>query len=178
MQKRKLGKSNLEVSAIGLGCMGLGLSYHRGPAPDRNAMIALIRKAVELGVTFFDTAEVYGPFINEELVGEALFPFRKEVVIATKFGSNFENGKPTGLNSRPERIRQVAEESLKRLKSESIDLFYQHRFDPDVPIEDVAGTMKDLIRQGKVNHFGLCEVGAPTIRRAHAVEPLTAVQSD
>ena len=176
MQKRKLGKSNLEVSAIGLGCMGL--SYHRGPAPDGNAMIALIRKAVELGVTFFDTAEVYGPFINEELVGEALFPFRKEVVIATKFGSNIENGKPTGLNSRPERIRQVAEESLKRLKSESIDLFYQHRFDPDVPIEDVAGTMKDLIRQGKVNHFGLCEVGAPTIRRAHAVQPLTAVQSD
>jgi len=137
MQKRKLGSSNLEVSAIGLGCMGM--SYHRGPAPDRNAMIALIRKAVELGVTFFDTAEVYGPFINEELVGEALFPFRKEVVIATKFGSNFENGKPTGLNSRPERIRQVAEESLKRLKSESIDLFYQHRFDPNVPIEEVAG---------------------------------------
>ncbi len=176
MQKRKLGTSNLEVSAIGLGCMGM--SYHRGPAPDRNAMIALIRKAVELGVTLFDTTEVYGPFINEELVGEALFPFRKEVVIATKFGSNFENGKSTGLNSRPERIRQGAEESLKRLKSESIDLSYQHRFDPDVPIEDVAGTVKDLIRQGKVKHFGPCEVGAQTIRRAHAVQPLTAVQSE
>ena len=176
MQKRKLGNSNLEVSAIGLGCMGM--SYHRGPAPERNAMIALIRKAVELGVTLFDTAEVYGPFINEELVGEALFPFRSEVVIATKFGSNFENGKPTGLNSRPERICQVAEESLKRLKSESIDLFYQHRFDPNVPIEDVAGTVKDLIRQGKVKHFGLCEVGAQTIGRAHAVQPITAVQSE
>src|SRR6516162_4381747 len=176
MQKRKLGNSNLEVSAIGLGCMGM--SYHRGPAPGRNAMIVLIRKAVELGVTFFDTAEVYGPFINEELVGEALFPFRSEVVIATKFGSNFENGKPTGLNSRPERIRQVAEESLKRLKSESIDLFYQHRLDPNVPIEDVAGTVNDLIQQGKVKHFGLCEVGAQTIRRAHAVQSLTAVQSE
>jgi aryl-alcohol dehydrogenase-like predicted oxidoreductase len=176
MQKRKLGESNLEVSAIGLGCMGM--SYHRGPAPDRNAMIALIRKAVELGVIFFDTAEVYGPFINEELVGEALFPFRKEVVIATKFGSNIENGKSTGLNSRPEHILQVAEESLKRLKSESIDLFYQHRFDPNVPIEDVAGTVKDLIQQGKVKHFGLCEVSAQTIRRAHAVQPLTAVQSE
>jgi aryl-alcohol dehydrogenase-like predicted oxidoreductase len=176
MQKRKLGEGNLEVSAIGLGCMGM--SYHRGPAPERNAMITLIRKAVELGVTFFDTAQVYGPFINEELVGEALVPFRTEVVIATKFGHNFENGKATGLNSRPERIRQVAEDSLKRLKSESIDLFYQHRFDPDVPIEDVAGTVKDLIRQGKVKHFGLCEVGAQTIRRAHAVQPLTAVQSE
>jgi aryl-alcohol dehydrogenase-like predicted oxidoreductase len=176
MQKRKLGEGNLEVSAIGLGCMGM--SYHRGPAPERDAMITLIRKAVELGVTFFDTAQVYGPFINEELVGEALFPFRTEVVIATKFGHNFENGKATGLNSRPERIRQVAEDSLKRLKSESIDLFYQHRFDPDVPIEDVAGTVKDLIRQGKVKHFGLCEVGAQTIRRAHAVQPLTAVQSE
>src|ERR1700685_3003281 len=151
MQKRKLGNSNLEVSAIGLGCMGM--SYHRGPAPDRNAMIALIRKAVELGVTFFDTAEVYGPFINEELVGEALFPFRRDVVIATKFGSKIENGKSTGLNSRPEHIRQVAEESLKRLKSESIDLFYQHRFDPNVPVEDVAGTVKDLIQQGRVKHF-------------------------
>ena len=176
MQKRKLGDSNLEVSAIGLGCMGM--SYHRGPAPDRNAMIALIRGAVELGVTLFDTAEVYGPFINEELVGEALFPFRKEVVIASKFGSNFENGKAMGLNSRPERIRQVAEESLKRLKSERIDLFYQHRFDPNLPIEDVAGTVKDLIRQGKVKHFGLCEVGAQTIRRAHAVQPLSAVQCE
>ena len=176
MEKRKLGKSSLEVSALGLGCMGM--SYHRGPAPDRNAMIALIRKAVELGVTLFDTAEVYGPFTNEELVGEALFPFRKEVVIATKFGFNFENGKSTGLNSRPERIRQVAEESLKRLKSRSIDLFYQHRFDPNVPIEDVAGTVKDLIREGKVKHFGLCEVGAQTVRRAHSVQPLTAVQSE
>jgi aryl-alcohol dehydrogenase-like predicted oxidoreductase len=176
MQKRKLGNSDLEVSAIGLGCMGM--SYHRGPAPDRNAMIALIRRAVELGVTFFDTAEVYGPFINEELVGEALFPFRKEVIVATKFGSNIENGKSVGLNSRPKHIRQVVEESLKRLKSESIDLFYQHRLDPSVPIEDVAGAVKDLIRQGKVKHFGLCEVGAQTIRRAHAVHPLTAVQSE
>src|ERR1700761_7497178 len=176
MQKRKLGNSNLEVSAIGLGCMGM--SYHRGPAPDRKAMIALIRKAVELGVTFFDTAEVYGPFINEELVGEALFPFRKDVVIATKFGSKIENGKSTGLNSRPEHILQVAEESLKRLKSESIDLFYQHRFDPNVPIEDVAGTVKDLIQQGKVKHFGLCEVSAQTIRRAHVVQAVTAVQSE
>jgi aryl-alcohol dehydrogenase-like predicted oxidoreductase len=176
MQKRKLGNSGLEVSAIGLGCMGM--SYHRGPAPDSSAMIALIRKAVELGVTFFDTAEVYGPFINEELVGEALSPFRPQVIIATKFGSKFENGKPTGLDSRPQHIRQVAEESLKRLKSESIDLFYQHRFDPNVPIEDVAGTVKDLIRQGKVKHFGLCEVGAETIRRAHAVQPVSAVQSE
>src|SRR5258708_6755924 len=176
MQKRKLGNSNLEISAIGLGCMGM--IYHGGPAAVRNAMIALIRKAVDFGVTFFDTAEVYGTLINEELVGEALFPCRKEVVIATKFGSNFENGKPTGLNSRPERIRQVAEESLKRLKSESIDLFYQHRFDPNVPIEEVAGTVKDLIQQGKVKHFGLYEVGAQTIRRAHAVQPLTAVQSE
>jgi aryl-alcohol dehydrogenase-like predicted oxidoreductase len=176
MQKRKLGNSGLEVSAIGLGCMGM--SYHRGPAPDSNAMIALIRKAVELGVTFFDTAEVYGPFINEELVGEALSPFRTQVVIATKFGSKFENGKPTGLDSQPKHIRQVAEESLKRLKSESIDLFYQHRFDANVPIEDVAGTVKDLIRQGKVKHFGLCEVSAKTIHRAHAVQPVTAVQSE
>jgi aryl-alcohol dehydrogenase-like predicted oxidoreductase len=176
MQKRKLGNSNLEVSAIGLGCMGM--SYHRGPAPESNAMIALIRRAVELGVTFFDTAEVYGPFINEELVGQALFPFRNEVVIATKFGSNIENGKPTGLNSQPEHIRQVAEESLKRLKSESIDLFYQHRVDPNVPIEDVAETVRDLIRQGKVKHFGLCEVSAETIRHAHAVQPVSAVQSE
>jgi aryl-alcohol dehydrogenase-like predicted oxidoreductase len=176
MQKRKLGNSGLEVSAIGLGCMGM--SYHRGPAPDRHAMITLIRKAVELGVTFFDTAEVYGPFINEELVGEALSPFRTEVVIATKFGSKFENGKPIGLDSRPEHIRQVAEESLKRLKAESIDLFYQHRFDPNVPIEDLAGAVKDLIREGKVKHFGLCEVGAETIRRAHAVLPVSAIQSE
>lgn len=176
MQKRKLGKSGLEVSALGLGCMGM--SYHRGPAPDRNAMIALIRKAVELGVTLFDTAEVYGPFINEELVGEALAPLRKDAAVATKFGFNIENGKSTGLNSRPERIRQVAEDSLKRLKRDSIDLFYQHRLDPDVPIEDVAGTVKDLIRQGKVKHFGLCEVSAQTIRQAHAIQPLTAVQSE
>jgi aryl-alcohol dehydrogenase-like predicted oxidoreductase len=176
MQKRKLGKSGLEVSALGLGCMGM--SYHRGPAPDRNAMIALIRKAVEVGVTLFDTAEVYGPFINEELVGEALAPLRKEAAVATKFGFKIENGKSTGLNSRPERIRQVAEDSLKRLKRDSIDLFYQHRLDPNVPIEDVAGTVRDLIRQGKVKHFGLCEVSAETIRRAHAVQPLTAVQSE
>ena len=170
------GNSSLQVSALGLGCMGM--SYHRGPAPDRNAMIALIGKAVELGVTLFHTAEVYGPFINEELVGEALFPFRKEVVIATKFGFNFENGKLTGLNSRPERIRQVADESLRRLKSESIDLLYQHRVDPNVPIEEVAETVRDLSRQGKVKHFGLCEVNAQTIRRAHSVQPLTAVQSE
>jgi aryl-alcohol dehydrogenase-like predicted oxidoreductase len=176
MKKRKLGQSGLEVSAVGLGCMGM--SYHRGPAPDRNAMIALIRKAVELGVTLFDTAEVYGPFINEELVGEALAPYRKEVAVATKFGFNFKNGISTGPNSRPERIRQAAEESLKRLKRDSIDLFYQHRLDPNVPIEEVAGTVKDLMRQGKVMHFGLCEVSAETIRRAHAVQPLTAVQSE
>src|ERR1700747_2780894 len=176
MKKRKLGNSGLEVSDVGLGCMGM--SYHRGPAPDRHAMITLIRKAVELGVTFFDTAEVYGPFINEELVGEALSPFRSQVIIATKFGSKFENGKPTGLDSRPEHIRQVAEESLKRLKSESIDLFYQHRFDPNVPIEDVAGTVKDLIRQGKVKHFGLSEAGVGTVRRAHGVQPGTALQSE
>jgi aryl-alcohol dehydrogenase-like predicted oxidoreductase len=176
MKTRKLGNSDLEVSALGLGCMGM--SYHRGPAPDRSAMIALIRTAVELGVTFFDTAEVYGPFINEELVGEALFPFRKEVVIASKFGFNPGAGKSTELNSRPDHIRQVAEESLKRLKSESIDLFYQHRLDPNVAIEDVAGTVKDLIAEGKVKHFGLCEVNAQTVRRAHAVQPLTAVQSE
>ena len=180
MQKRKLGNSNLEVSAIGLGCMGM--SYHRGPAPDRNAMIALIRKGVERGVTFFDTAQVYGPFTNEELVGEALAPFRDQVVIATKFGHDFgPNGKQlglTGLNSRPESIKQVVEGSLERLRVETIDLFYQHRFDPNVPIEDVAGTVKDLIHQGKVKHFGLCEVSAQTICRAHAVQPLTAVQSE
>jgi aryl-alcohol dehydrogenase-like predicted oxidoreductase len=176
MQKRQLGDSGLAVSALGLGCMGM--SYHRGPAPARSAMIALLRKAVELGVTLFDTAEVYGPFINEELVGEALGPFRHEVAIATKFGFNFEHGKSTGLNSRPERIRQAADESLKRLKRDHLDLFYQHRLDPDVPIEDVAGTVKDLIRQGKVKHFGLCEVSAEIIRRAHAVQSLTAVQSE
>ena len=180
MQKRKLGNSNLEVSAIGLGCMGM--SYHRGPAPDRNAMIALIRKAVERGVTFFDTAQGYGPFTNEELVGEGLAPFRDQVVIATKFGGDYgPSGKQVGLNrlnSRPEYIKQVVESSLERLRVEKIDLFYQHRFDPNVPIEDVAETVKDLIRQGKVKHFGLCEVSAQTIRRAHAVQPLTAVQSE
>src|SRR6201996_5571359 len=177
MQKRKLGKSNLEVSAIGLGCMRLSPG-HGAVAGTRQEMIALIRAAVERGISFFDTAEVYGPFINEELVGEALAPLREDVVVATKSGFNIENGKSTGLNSRPERIRQVAEESLKRLKRDSIDLFYQHRLDPNVPIEDVAGTVKDLIRQGKVKHFGLCEVSAETIRRAHAVQPLTAVQSE
>src|SRR6202011_2296825 len=156
----------------------MGMSFSYGPPKDKQEMTSVLRAAVERGVTFFDTAEVYGPFLNEELVGEALAPFRKEVVIATKFGSNIENGKSTGLNSRPEHILQVAEESLKRLKSESIDLFYQHRFDPNVPIEDVAWTVKDLIRQGKVKHFGLCEVGAQTIRRAHVVQPLTAVQSE
>jgi aryl-alcohol dehydrogenase-like predicted oxidoreductase len=176
MQKRQLGNRCLEVSAIGLGCMGL--NHHRGPAPERSAMITLIRQAVQLGVTFFDTAEVYGPFINEELVGEALFPFRGEVILATKFGFNFADGKSTGLNSRPEHIRQVAEEALRRLKSGSIDLFYQHRLDPDVPIEDVAGTVKELIAEGKVKHFGLCEVSAQTIRRAHAVQPLAAIQSE
>jgi aryl-alcohol dehydrogenase-like predicted oxidoreductase len=176
MQKRKLGNSKLEVSAIGLGCMGM--NHHRGPAPDKSEMIALVRTAVERGVTFFDTAEVYGPFTNEELVGEALMPFRKEVVIATKFGFDLAGAGLSGLNSRPERIRQVAEESLKRLRVEAIDLFYQHRVDPNVPIEDVAGAVKDLIAQGKVKHFGLSEAGAPTIRRAHAVQPVAAIQSE
>ena len=176
MQKRKLGKSNLEVSAVGLGCMGM--NYHRGPAPDRSEMIALLRAAVERGVTFFDTAEVYGPFTNEELVGEGLAPFAKGVVIATKFGYDLGPGGSGGPNSRPERIRQVAEESLKRLRVEAIDLFYQHRVDPEVPIEDVAGAVKDLIAQGKVRHFGLSEAGAATIRRAHAVQPVTAIQSE
>jgi aryl-alcohol dehydrogenase-like predicted oxidoreductase len=179
IQKRKLGKSNLEVSALGLGCMGMSFSY--GPAPDRKEMISLIRSAVERGVTFFDTAEVYGPFINEELVGEALAPFRGKVVIATKFGFKLDpNGGPKwiGLDSRPEHIRQVAEESLKRLRVDAIDLFYQHRVDPDVPIEDVAGCMKDLIQEGKVKHFGMSEAAAQTIRRAHAVQPVTAVQSE
>ena len=170
------GKHSLEVSALGLGCMGM--SYHRGPAPDRKVSIALIRKAVELGVTLFDTAEVYGPFINEELVGEALSPLRKEVVITTKFGFNIQNGKMAGLDGRPEHIRKVAEESLKRLRIETIDMFYQHRGDPKVPIEDVAGTVKDLIQEGKVKNFGLSEVNAQTIRRAHAVQPLTAIQSE
>ena len=179
MEKRKLGKSNLEVSAIGLGCMGMSVGY--GPAGDRNEMISLIRSAVERGVTFFDTAEVYGPFRNEALVGEALAPFRGQVVIATKFGfklkPNFEPGF-VGLDSRPERIKEVAEGSLKRLKVDAIDLFYQHRVDPDVPIEDVAGAVKDLIQEGKVKHFGLSEAGANTIRRANAVQPVTAVQSE
>jgi len=178
MQKRKLGRSNLEVSALGLGCMGMSFGY--GPAADKQEMIALIRSAVERGVTFFDTAEVYGPFINEELVGEALAPLRKQVVIATKFGFDIDSKgqRRDGLNSRPERIKQVAEASLKRLKIDAIDLFYQHRVDLDVPIEDVAGAVKELIRQGKVKHFGLSEAGAQTIRRAHAVQPMTALQSE
>ena len=176
MEMRKLGGSGLEVSAIGLGCMGL--NYHRGPAPDRTEMIALIRAAVERGVTFFDTAEVYGPFTNEGLVGEALQPFGTSVVIATKFGYDLGPGGSGGLNSRPERIRRVAEESLTRLRVDAIDLFYQHRVDPDVPIEDVAGTVKALIAEGKVKHFGLSEPGPETIRRAHAVQPVAAVQSE
>jgi aryl-alcohol dehydrogenase-like predicted oxidoreductase len=178
MQKRRLGNSNLEVSAIGLGCMGLSFGY--GPAVDKQEGISLIRAAVERGVTFFDTAEVYGPFTNEELVGEALAPFREQVVIATKFGFDIDRntGQQRGLNSRPEHIKAVAQASLKRLKTDAIDLFYQHRVDPDVPIEDVAGAVKDLIRQGKVKHFGLSEPGVQTIRRAHAVQPVTAVQSE
>jgi aryl-alcohol dehydrogenase-like predicted oxidoreductase len=179
MQKRKLGKSNLEVSALGLGCMGM--SYGYGPAPEKKEMISLIRTAVERGVTFFDTAEAYGPFANEELVGEALAPFRNQVVIATKFGFKIDPKAERGLNgvdSRPQHIREVAEASLKRLKTEVIDLFYQHRVDPDVPIEDVAGTVKDLIQQGKVKHFGLSEAGVQTIRRAHAVQPVTALQNE
>jgi aryl-alcohol dehydrogenase-like predicted oxidoreductase len=173
MQTRTLGRGGLTVSAIGLGCMGL--NYHRGPAPDRAAMIALVRAAAERGVTFFDTAEVYGPYTNEELVGEALEPFRTDAVIATKFGLNPDDG---GLDSRPERIRQAVEGSLKRLRVEVIDLLYQHRVDPRVPIEDVAGAVKELIAQGKVRHFGLSEAGASTIRRAHAVQPVTAIQSE
>ncbi len=178
MQKRKLGKSNLEVSAIGLGCMGMSFGY--GPAKDKDEMIPVIRAAVERGVTFFDTAEVYGPFINEELVGEALAPFRGQLVIATKFGWKLDpgTGKQVGLDSRPEHIKQVAEGSLKRLRVDAIDLFYQHRVDPDVPIEDVAGAVKDLIQEGKVKHFGLSEAGAKTIRRAHSVQPVTALQSE
>ena len=174
MKKRKLGNSHLEVSAIGLGCMGMSFGY--GPAADRQEMISLIRSAVERGITFFDTAEVYGPFTNEELMGEAISPFREQVVIATKFGFNIDAF--PGLNSRPEHIKQVAEASLKRLRVDAIDLFYQHRVDPDVPIEDVAGVVKDLIKEGKVKHFGLSEAGAKTIRRAHAVQPVTAVQSE
>ena len=176
MQKRRLGNSGLEVSAIGFGCMGL--NYHRGPAPDRREMIALVRAAAGRGVTFFDTAEVYGPFTNEELVGEALAPLQKNVVIATKFGFDVGPGGSGAPNSRPERILQVAEESLKRLRVDALDLFYQHRVDPKVPIEEVAGAVKDLIAQGKVRHFGLSEAGASTIRRAHAVQPVTAVQSE
>src|SRR5579883_1014575 len=178
MQKRKLGKSNLEVSAIGLGCMGM--SFGLGQAIGKQEGIALIRKAVELGVTFFDTAEVYGPYVNEELVGEALVPFRKQVVIATKFGFKIDpnTGKSMGTDSRPEHIKEVADASLKRLRTDVIDLFYQHRVDPNVPIEDVAGAVKDLIQQGKVKHFGLSEAGVKTIRRAHAVLPVTALQSE
>jgi aryl-alcohol dehydrogenase-like predicted oxidoreductase len=176
MQNRKLGRSTLEVSTIGLGCMGLSFGF--GPAVDKQQGISLICGAVERGVTFFDTAEVYGPFANEELVGEALAPFRKDVVIATKFGFNIENGKQSGLNSRPEHIKEVAEASLNRLRTDVIDLFYQHRVDDKVPIEDVAGAVKDLIQQGKVKHFGLSEAGAQTIRRAHKVQPVTALQSE
>lgn len=176
MQKRKLGRSNLEVSALGLGCMGMSFGY--GPAVDKQQGISVIRAAVERGVTFFDTAEVYGPFTNEELVGEALAPFRKDVVIATKFGFSIENGKQAGLDSRPAHIRQVVEASLKRLKTDFIDLFYQHRVDPNVPIEDVAGAVKDLIQAGKVRHFGLSEAGGQTIRKAHKVQPVTALQSE
>jgi len=179
MQKRKLGKSDLEVSALGLGCMGMSFSY--GPPKDKEEMISVLRAAVERGVTFFDTAEVYGPFTNEELVGEALAPVRDQVVIATKFGFELHpDGSPgwVGLNSRPEHIKQAVEGSLKRLKVETIDLLYQHRVDPDVPIEDVAGAVKELIQQGKVKHFGLSEAGVQTIRRAHAVQPVTALQSE
>jgi aryl-alcohol dehydrogenase-like predicted oxidoreductase len=177
IQKRALGRSGLEVSALGLGCMGL--SHGFGPATDRRDAVALIRAAVERGVTFFDTAQVYGPFVNEQVVGEALAPFRDHVVIATKFGFQFdEQGKETGLNSRPEQIRQMTEGSLRRLGVDAIDLYYQHRVDPNVPIEDVAGTLRDLIAEGKVKHFGLSEAGVGTIRRAHAVQPVTALQSE
>jgi len=176
MEMRKLGNSGLEVSAIGLGCMGL--NYHRGPAPDRTEMIALVRAAVARGVTLFDTAEVYGPFTNEELVGEALQPFREDVTIATKFGFDIGSDGSGGLNSRPAHIRQVAEDSMKRLRVDALDLFYQHRVDPDVPIEEVAGAVKDLIASGKVKHFGLSEPGPETIRRAHAVQPVAAIQSE
>src|SRR5246127_2985469 len=176
MQNRKLGKSNLQVSALGLGCMGLSFGY--GPAVDKQQGISLIRAAVERGVTFFDTAAVYGAFTNEELVGEALAPFRANVAIATKFGFKIVDGKRAGLDSRPEHVKEVAEASLKRLKSDVIDLFYQHRVDPEVPIEDVAGAVKELAQQGKVKHFGLSEAGVKTIRRAHAVQPVTALQSE
>lgn len=178
MQKRKLGKSNLEVSAIGLGCMGMSFGY--GPGGDKQEMISVIRGAVERGVTFFDTAEVYGPYTNEELVGEALVPFRKQVAIATKFGFKLDpnTGKQAGLDSRPEHIKEVAEASLKRLRTDVIDLFYQHRVDPNVPIEEVAGAVKELMQEGKVKHFGLSEAGVQTIRRAHKVQPVTALQSE
>jgi aryl-alcohol dehydrogenase-like predicted oxidoreductase len=178
MQKRKLGKNNLEVSALGFGCMGMSFGY--GPAGNKQEMLSVLRAAVESGVTFFDTAEVYGPFTNEELVGEALAPFRKQVVIATKFGFKLDpsTGKQAGLDSRPAHIKEVAEASLKRLRTEVIDLFYQHRVDPSVPIEDDAGAVKELIEQGKVKHFGLSEAGVATIRRAHAVQPVTALQSE
>jgi len=176
MEKRKLGRNGLEVSALGLGCMGMSFGY--GPAGEKNDMISVIRGAVGRGITFFDTAEVYGPFANEELLGEALAPFRDKVVVATKFGFKIEGGQQAGLDSRPAHIVEVAEASLKRLKTDVIDLFYQHRVDPEVPIEDVAGAVKDLIQQGKVKHFGLSEAGAQTIRRAHAVQPVTALQSE
>ncbi len=176
MQKRKLGKEGLEVSAIGLGCMGMSFSY--APFPPKSDMINLIHKAVEQGITFFDTAEVYGPYTNEELVGEALAPYRDKVVIATKFGFNFENGKSTGINSRPENIRKAVEGSLKRLQTDVIDLLYQHRVDPNVPIDEVSGTVKDLITEGKVKYFGLSEAGVQTIRKAHAVQPVSALQSE
>jgi aryl-alcohol dehydrogenase-like predicted oxidoreductase len=176
MQKRTLGKSGLEVSALGFGCMGISFGY--GPATTREDGLAIICGAVDDGVTFFDTAEAYGPFTNEELVGDALGPVRDQVVIATKFGFKFENGKQAGLDSRPSHIREVAEASLKRLKTDRIDLLYQHRVDPDVPIEEVAGAVKDLIREGKVKHFGLSEAGVQTIRRAHAIQPVTALQSE
>src|SRR5215468_2978578 len=176
MKKRKLGQGGLEVSALGLGCMGMSWSY--GPPKERQAMISLLRGAVERGVTFFDTAEVYGPLTNEELVGEALAPFRSQVVIATKFGFQIADGKSVGLDSRPAHIKEVAEASLKRLKTDVIDLFYQHRVDPEVPIEEVAGAVKDLIREGKVKHFGLSEAGVQTIRRAHAVQPVAALQNE
>jgi aryl-alcohol dehydrogenase-like predicted oxidoreductase len=179
MQKRKLGNSNLEVSALGLGCMGMSFSY--GPAKDKQEMITVLHGAVDRGITFFDTAEVYGPYTNEDLVGEALEPYKGKVAIATKFGFNLNlDGSPgwQGLNSRPERIKQVAENSLKRLRVDAIDLFYQHRVDPDVPIEDVAGAVKDLIAEGKVKHFGMSEAAANTVRRAHAVQPVTAVQNE
>ena len=176
MQKRKLGNSSLEVSALGLGCMGMNFSY--APFPEKKDVIALIHEAVAQGVTFFDTAEVYGPFTNEELVGEALAPFKGKVQIATKFGFKYEDGKIAGISSRPETIRKAAESSLKRLRIDVIDLFYQHRVDPNVPIEDVAGTVKDLIQEGKVRYFGLSEAGANTIRKAHAVQPVAALQSE